>query len=35
MSLRIVGVTGSLSRPSKTRALVELVTVKAAASLGV
>jgi FMN reductase len=34
MSLRIVGFAGSLSRPSKTRALVDLVTAKAAASLG-
>ena len=33
MSLRIVGFAGSLSRPSKTRALVDLVTAKAAASL--
>lgn len=34
MTLRIVGFAGSLSRPSKTRALVDLVTAKAAASLG-
>lgn len=34
MSLRITGLAGSLSRPSKTRALVDLVTARAAASLG-
>ncbi|MCU0827428.1 MAG: FMN reductase [Tabrizicola sp.] len=34
MTLRIVGFAGSLSRPSKTRALVDLVTAKAAARLG-
>lgn len=34
MTLRIVGLAGSLSRPSKTRALVDLVTARAAASLG-
>jgi FMN reductase len=34
MSLRIVGFAGSVSRPSKTRALVDLVTSKAAANLG-
>lgn len=34
MTLRILGFTGSLSRPSKTRALVDLVTAKAASSLG-
>lgn len=34
MSLRIVGFAGSLNRPSKTRAVVDLVTAKAAASLG-
>ena len=34
MSLRIVGFAGSPSRPSKTRALVELVTARAAAYLG-
>lgn len=34
MTLRIVGFAGSLSRLSKTRALVDLVTEKAAASLG-
>lgn len=34
MSLRIVGFAGSLSRPSKTRALVDLVTTRAAAALG-
>lgn len=34
MSLRIIGFSGNLSRPSKTRALVDLVTAKAAASLG-
>ena len=34
MSLRIVGFSGSLSRPSKTRALVDLVTARAAAALG-
>ena len=34
MSLRIVGFAGSLSSPSKTRNLVELVTAKAASSLG-
>jgi FMN reductase len=33
MSLRIVGLAGSLSRPSKTRALVDLVTTRAAAAL--
>ena len=31
MSLRIVGFAGSLSRPSKTRAPVDLVTARAAA----
>lgn len=34
MSLRIAGFAGSLSRPSKTRALVDLVTARAAAALG-
>ncbi len=34
MSLRIVGFSGSLSRPSKTRALVDLVTARTAAQLG-
>ena len=34
MPPRIVGLAGSLSRPSKTRALVDLVTAKAAAALG-
>ncbi|GAB1479175.1 FMN reductase [Paracoccaceae bacterium] len=34
MTLRIVGFAGSFRRPSKTRALVDLVTAKAAASLG-
>ncbi len=34
MTLRIVGFAGSLSRPSKTRALVDLVTAKVAARLG-
>lgn len=34
MSLRIVGFSGSLSRPSKTRALVDLITARAAAALG-
>lgn len=34
MTLRIVGFAGSLNRPSKTRALVDLVTAKAAVSLG-
>lgn len=34
MTLRIVGVAGSLSRPSKTRTLVDLITAQAAASLG-
>jgi FMN reductase len=34
MTLRIVGIAGNLRRPSKTRALVDLVTTKAAASLG-
>ncbi len=34
MSLRIVGFSGSLSRPSKTRALVDLVTARAAAASG-
>lgn len=34
MSLIIVGFAGSLSQPSKTRALVELVTVRAAAHHG-
>jgi FMN reductase len=34
MSLRIVGIAGSLSRPSKTRALVDMVTTRAAAALG-
>jgi FMN reductase len=34
MTLRIVGFSGSLSRPSKTRALVDLVTARAAATLG-
>ena len=34
MSLGIVGFAGSLSRPSKTRALVDLVTTRAAATLG-
>jgi len=34
MSLRIVGFAGSLSRPSKTRALVDLVTTRTAAHLG-
>lgn len=34
MPLHIAGFAGSLSRPSKTRALVDLVTAKAAASLG-
>ena len=33
-SLRFVGLAGSLSRPSKTRALVDLVTAKAAAAFG-
>lgn len=34
MPLRIVGLAGSLSRPSKTRALVDLITARAAAQLG-
>ena len=34
MSPRIVGLAGSLSRPSKTRSLVDLVTAKAAAAFG-
>jgi FMN reductase len=34
MSIRIIGFAGSLSRPSKTRALVDLVTARAAAALG-
>lgn len=34
MPARIVGFTGSLSRPSKTRALVDLVTARAAAAFG-
>lgn len=34
MSLRIVGLAGSLSRPSKTGALVDLITTQAAAALG-
>jgi FMN reductase len=34
MNLRIVGFSGSLSRPSKTRALVDLATARAAATLG-
>lgn len=34
MTLRIVGFAGSLSSPSKTRALVDLVTARAAAALG-
>ncbi|WP_431299090.1 FMN reductase [Tabrizicola sp. BL-A-41-H6] len=34
MSLRVVGFAGSLSRPSKTRSLVDLVTLRAAAALG-
>jgi len=34
MSLRIAGFAGSLSRPSKTRALVDLVTARTAAHLG-
>lgn len=34
MPLRIVGFAGSLSRPSKTRALVDLVAVRSAARLG-
>lgn len=34
MSLHIVGLAGSLSRPSKTRALVDLVTLRAAALVG-
>jgi len=33
MPPRIVGLAGSLNRPSKTRALVDLLTAKAAASL--
>jgi FMN reductase len=33
MTLRIVGFAGSLSRPSKTRLLVDLVTTRAAAAL--
>ena len=32
MSLHIVGFAGSLSRPSKTRVLIDLVTTRAAAS---
>jgi FMN reductase len=34
MTLRIVGFSGSLNCPSKTRALVDLVTARAAAALG-
>lgn len=34
MSLRVVGFAGSLSRPSKTRSLVDLLTLRAAAALG-
>ncbi len=34
MTLRIVGLAGSQSRPSKTRALVELVARRSAARLG-
>lgn len=34
MPLRIVGFAGSLNRPSKTRALVDLVVSRAATSLG-
>lgn len=34
MSPRIVGFAGSLSRPSRTRALVDLVTSRAAAQIG-
>ena len=34
MSLRIVGFAGSLSHPSKTRALVDLVATRAAVALG-
>lgn len=34
MTLRVVGLAGSLSRPSKTRALVELVASRSAARLG-
>ncbi len=34
MTLRIVGFAGSLSRPSKTRTLIDLVTTRAAAALG-
>lgn len=34
MSLRVVGFAGSLSRPSKTRSLVDFVTMRAAAALG-
>jgi FMN reductase len=34
MSLRILGFSGSLSRPSKTRELVDLVTTRTAAHLG-
>ena len=34
MTLHIVGLAGSLSRPSKTRALVDLVTARGAAALG-
>jgi FMN reductase len=34
MSLRIIGFAGSLNRPSKTRALVDLVAAKAAAAVG-
>ena len=34
MTLRIVGFAASLCRPSKTRALIDLVCAKAAASLG-
>lgn len=34
MTLRVVGLAGSLSRPSKTRALVDLVASRGAARLG-
>lgn len=34
MTLRVIGIAGSLSRPSKTRALVELVAHRGAAPLG-
>ena len=34
MTLRIVGLAGSLSRPSKTRALVEAVASRGATRLG-